>query len=63
MALKQDKQLKLYYSIREVAEMFGGNESLIRYWEKEFPDIATKRAGGKIRQYTKDDVESIRQVY
>ena len=63
MALKQDKQLKLYYSIREVAEMFGVNESLIRYWEKEFPDIAPKRAGGKIRQYTKEDVESIRQVY
>ena len=63
MALKQDKQLKLYYSIREVAEMFGVNESLIRYWEKEFPSIAPKRAGGKIRQYTKEDIEFIRQVY
>ena len=28
MALKQNKQLKLYYSIKEVAEMFGVNESL-----------------------------------
>ncbi len=63
MALKQDKQLKLYYSIREVAEMFGVNESLIRYWEKEFPGIAPKRAGGKIRQYTKEDIEFIRQIY
>ena len=25
MALKQNKQLKLYYSIKEVAEMFGVN--------------------------------------
>ena len=40
MALKSDKNLKLYYSIREVAEMFDVNESLLRYWEKEFPIIA-----------------------
>ena len=46
MALKSDKNLKLYYSIREVAEMFDVNESLLRYWEKEFPIIAPKKAGG-----------------
>ena len=44
MALKSDKNLKLYYSIREVAEMFDVNESLLRYWEKEFPIIAPKKA-------------------
>ena len=63
MALKSDKNLKLYYSIREVAEMFDVNESLLRYWEKEFPIIAPKKAGGKIRQYTKEDIENIRLVY
>ncbi len=63
MSLKQDKELKLYYSIREVAEMFGVNESLVRYWEKEFPDISPKRAGGNIRQYTKEDIENIRLIY
>ena len=63
MALKSDKNLKLYYSIREVAEMFDVNESLLRYWEKEFPIIAPKKAGGSIRQYTKEDIENIRLVY
>ena len=63
MALKSDKNLKLYYSIREVAEMFDVNESLLRYWEKEFPIIAPKKAGGNIRQYTKEDIENIRLVY
>ena len=43
MALKQDKELKLYYSIREVAEMFGVNESLLRYWETQFPMIIPKK--------------------
>ena len=63
MALKSDKNLKLYYSIREVAEMFDVNESLLRYWEKEFLIIAPKKAGGNIRQYTKEDIENIRLVY
>ena len=63
MALKSDKNLKLYYSIREVAEMFDVNESLLRYWEKEFSIIAPKKAGGNIRQYTKEDIENIRLVY
>ena len=31
---KQGKDLKLYYSIGEVADMFGVNESLLRFWEK-----------------------------
>ena len=30
-----DKELKLYYSISEVAGMFDVNESLLRFWEKE----------------------------
>ena len=30
MALKTDKNLKLYYSITEVAEKFGVNESTLR---------------------------------
>lgn len=63
MALRTDKELKLYYSISEVARMFDVNESLLRYWEKEFPMIAPKKAGGNIRQYRKEDIENIRLVY
>ena len=34
--MEQEKQpLKVYYSIGEVADMFGVNTSLIRFWEKE----------------------------
>ena len=40
--LNTDKELKLYYSIAEVADMFGVNASLLRFWEKEFPqDVET----------------------
>ena len=39
MAHNTPKNLKLYYSISEVAAKFGVAESLLRYWEKEFPGI------------------------
>ena len=64
MAYNANKDLKLYYSISEVARMFDVNESLLRYWEKEFPTIIPpKKAGGNIRQYRKEDIENIRLVY
>ena len=64
MALNLDKDLKLYYSIREVAEMFGLNESTLRYWEKEFPYLKPKNSGpAKIRQYAEKDIEQIRLIH
>lgn len=63
MAYNPNKELKLYYSIGEVSKMFDVNESLLRYWEKEFPIISPKKAGGNVRQYRKEDIENIRLVY
>ncbi len=58
-----DKELKLYYSIGEVAQMFGVNESLLRFWEKEFPQLNPKKAGRNIRQYRKEDIETVKLIY
>jgi len=63
MAYNPDKELKLYYSISEVAQMFNVTEPLLRYWEKEFKNIHPKKANRNIRQYTKDDIEEVRAVY
>lgn len=63
MPLKTDKDLKRYYSIGEVAEMFGVNETLLRFWEKEFPQITPKKVGRGIRQYTRDNIETIRVIF
>jgi len=55
---------KLYYSIGEVAKMFGVNTSLIRYWEKEFDGwIKPQRSPSGTRYYTNADIDGIRQVY
>ena len=56
MALNKDKNLKLYFSISEVAQMFDVNESTLRFWEKEFDQI-------RPRSYRQEDIDAIRLVY
>lgn len=62
MAYNKNKDLKRFYSIKEVAEIIDSNESTIRYWEKCFPTIHPKTTPTGIRQYTKDDIEIIVQI-
>ena len=54
--------IKQFYSIGEVAAMFEVNETTLRFWEKEFPQIAPQKMG-KARRYTKADVEQVRLVH
>ena len=61
--LNTDKNLKLYYSISEVAAMFDVNESLLRFWEKEFPQLNPKKGGRGIRQYRQEDIETVKLIY
>ena len=63
MALNTNKDLKKFYSIQEVAKMFDVNESLLRFWETEFPQLAPKRAGRGVRQYTKDDIKLVSIIH
>jgi DNA-binding transcriptional MerR regulator len=54
---------KLFYSIKEVATHFQVNESLLRFWEKEFNIIKPRKTQGGTRQYSKSDIETIGIVY
>ena len=63
MALKPFKIEKVFYSISEVAKMFDVTDSLLRYWEKEFPTIKPKKTTKGTRQYRDEDIEDIRLVY
>lgn len=53
---------KIYYSISEVADMFNINQSNLRFWEKEFPQLKPKRNAKATRFYTKDDIEIIKKI-
>ena len=61
--MNKNKSIRLYYSIAEVADMFNVNPSLLRFWEKEFPQITPKTNGRGVRQYTKEDVDTIALIY
>lgn len=63
MALNTNKNLKLYYSIKEVAQMIGVRECTLRYWETEFPHLKPRTTGQKVRQYTEKDIEQIKLIY
>ncbi len=64
MALNAYQPQKLYYSIKEVAEMFGLNESTLRYWETEFPFLKPKTSGpSKVRQYQEKDIEQLKLIH
>ena len=57
------KDLKLYYSIREVSEMVGVAESALRFWEKEIPTLSPKKTPTGVRQYTQDDIALVRLIH
>ncbi len=54
---------KIYYSIGEVASMFGVNTSLIRFWEKEFEIIRPKKNKKGNRLFTQRDVDNFHIIY
>jgi DNA-binding transcriptional MerR regulator len=54
---------KLYYSIGDVAAMFGENTSLIRYWENEFPILKPKKNKKGDRFFRPDDVKNLKMIY
>ena len=63
MALNTDKNVKLYYSIKEVSEEVGVSESTLRYWGKEFPFLRPKVSANKVRQYSEKDIEQVKLIY
>ena len=58
-----DESLKMYYTIREVADMVGVPEHTLRFWEKEMPSLNPKKTSGGTRQYTKQDIELVRLIH
>ncbi|MBI9038396.1 MAG: MerR family transcriptional regulator [Bacteroidales bacterium] len=54
---------KTYYSIGEVAKMFGVNTSLIRFWENEFDIIKPHKNKKGNRMFTQHDVDNFHIIY
>jgi DNA-binding transcriptional MerR regulator len=54
---------KRYYTIGEVAEMFGVTHSLIRYWESEFDFLKPHKNSKGDRRFTVQNIEQFAQIY
>ncbi len=54
---------KRYYSIGEVADAFGVNASLIRFWDKEFDILKPKKNAKGNRMFTPEDVKNLQLIY
>ena len=62
--LNEEKNLKTYYSVREVSEMFGVSDSTLRYWETEFPNLKPRVVkSSRVRMYSAKDLEDLRKIY
>jgi DNA-binding transcriptional MerR regulator len=54
---------KRYYSIKEVALRCRVNDSTLRYWEKEFDEIAPRRNKKGTRFYSEGDLQIIELIH
>jgi DNA-binding transcriptional MerR regulator len=54
---------KRYYAIGEVAEAFGVNTSLIRFWEKEFDALKPKKNAKGNRLFTPQDIKNLELIF
>ena len=54
---------KLYFSIGELADAFGVNASLIRFWDKEFDILKPKKNAKGNRMFTQEDVKNLQLIY
>ena len=54
---------KRYYGIGEVANAFGVNSSLIRFWEKEFDVLKPKKNAKGNRKFTPEDIKNLKFIY
>ena len=53
---------RLYYSISEVAEITGLKPYVLRFWEKEFPNLRPKKNRAGNRTYQIKDIDLIKQI-
>ncbi|OFX60361.1 MAG: MerR family transcriptional regulator [Bacteroidetes bacterium GWB2_41_8] len=63
MPYKKPKIEKVFYSIGEVADLFGVNTSNIRFWENEFDILKPHKNNKGNRLFTKEDIENLKIIY
>jgi DNA-binding transcriptional MerR regulator len=63
MPYKEREISKMYYTMGEVSAMFDVNQSLIRYYEREFDILQPKKNKKGNRYFTPEDVENLKIIF
>ncbi len=53
---------KYYYTIGEVCNYLDLKPYVLRYWEKEFPQLKPRKKQGRNRKYTIEDIELLKKI-
>jgi DNA-binding transcriptional MerR regulator len=53
---------KLYFPIREAAQIAGVEPYVLRFWEKEFPMFRPLKGGSGHRRYRRQDIEMALEI-
>ncbi|MCF7792885.1 MAG: MerR family transcriptional regulator [Candidatus Cloacimonetes bacterium] len=53
---------KFYYTIGEVCNLLDLKAHVLRYWEKEFPQVKPRKRLGRNRRYTPEDIELLKKI-
>lgn len=53
---------KRYLSIGETSELLGVAPHVLRYWEREFPQLKQVQRRGNRRYYRQKDIDLLRQI-
>ncbi len=56
------KMKKYYYTIGEVSNLLEVKPYVLRYWEKEFPQLKPSKKLGGNRRYNPDDIELLKKI-
>lgn len=60
--MKTASTQRLYYSIKEVGELFDEEQHILRYWEREFDCLRPSKNRAGNRTYTEKDLNVLRVI-
>ncbi|MGI4019999.1 MAG: MerR family transcriptional regulator [Janthinobacterium lividum] len=63
MPYKERDINKMYYTMGEVSAMFDVNQSMIRFYEKEFDILQPKKNKKGNRLFTPEDVDNLKIIF
>jgi DNA-binding transcriptional MerR regulator len=63
MPYKEREISKMYYTMGEVSAMFDVNQSLIRFYEKEFDVLQPKKNKKGNRYFTLEDIDNLKIIF